>query len=168
MRLHELSEDQLKEWTEARMESGRKKYHHIDHKRNSMVDIVEEAMDILNIMSRFSMHQRINPATKAELLDPCWELIDASKRIIEIAMHINHHLGDIDDSCGGHRVWWSEQEEEEKRPDICEACKNTDICDLLRSFDGDETCLRLKKETLLKSALSSLKKYFELEEMLRG
>ncbi len=106
MRLHELTSNQLNEWRAARMESGREKYHHIDHKRNLMVDVVEEAMDIQNIMKRFDKHQNINPNNNPELIEPYWEIKDLTNRVIEIAMDISNHLDDMDDSCGGYRIWW--------------------------------------------------------------
>ncbi len=168
MRLHALTSEQLNEWREARMESGREKYHHIDHKRNLMVDIVEEAMDVMNILRRFAEHTGVHNKDTPRLDDIYFDMEFAARSIIESAMNMSNHLDDMDDSCGGHRVWWSEQEKNDQPSDICKTCYDSDICDLIRTLDRDKKCLQLKKKTLLKDALANLKEYFRLEEMLRG
>ncbi len=168
MRLHALTSEQLEEWKRTRMESGRGKYHHLDHKRNLMVDVVEEAIDIQNIMERFAKHQSVNNGESPELEESCWDMILASNDIIEAAMYISNHLDDMDDSCGGHRVWWSEESKVEHPAEICMTCNSYDICNLMRATSNDKKCLRLKKRILLKKAFDALKKYFELEEYTNG
>ena len=170
VRLHALTDDQLEEWRLARMESGREKYHHIDHKRNLMVDIVEEAMDVLNILRRFAEHAGIHNKDTPGLDDIYIDIEFAARWIIKSARSMSNHMDDIDDSEGGYRVWWSEQTKEEtsERADICKTCKDNDVCDLMRALDEDKKCLRLKKKTLLKEGLDSLKKYFDMERMKIG
>ena len=167
MRLHELTDAQLAKWRKARMESGREKYHHIDHKRGLMVDIVEEDMDIINILERYVNH---NGLEKGSIKERHHLITVAAWTIIKDAQKIDSVEEDVDDSEGGHRIWWSEQAKEEaaERADICKTCKDNDVCDLMRALDKDKKCLHLKKRSLLKEGLESLRKYFKMEEMKIG
>ncbi len=118
MRLQDVLEEQYREWRKARMEGGKEKYHHLDHKRDLMVDIVEEAIDIQNIAGRFLQHHsRKNVTDEARNMDTEDTDIEGLIQsigwlawdIIVLAGRIDKCLVNVDDSCGGQRVWWSDQ-----------------------------------------------------------
>ncbi len=67
-RIHQLSLREIKDWQEARMQSGAEKYHSLDHTRDQCIDIMEELLDSFNILQRYIHHHPFPSEREALIL----------------------------------------------------------------------------------------------------
>lgn len=153
MRLHEMSEREMVQWQEARMKAGQEKYHGIDHRRDLLIDVVEEALDIKNILQRFYDHHR--PIITKEMWDYMNKIMDAATEVIDCSVDLDKLVPRVDDTYGGERVWITEQ----AKTDVPDSCLS---CDALKSCE--EECLLEKREEMIKECGEMIDKCEEMVE----
>ena len=108
-RLHELSNNDLHEWLEARKEAGRDEYSNKHISRYNLVDVVEELLDAGNILELFQDRM------KKDQVEFDLELFHEINEDLEVLVHKIQELdeGIPDISCsdeeGGERIWWGDE-----------------------------------------------------------
>ena len=108
-RLHELSPEEIEEWREARAEAGREKYG-VDHlNRYNLVDVMEELLDALNILSLLE-EQLIGENTHYIVLTQMMEFRQIIYENIDKLQEMDKHLQEkfCEDRKADERVWWDD------------------------------------------------------------
>ena len=108
-RLHELNNEQLKEWVKARKEVGREEYGDAHLKRYNLVDVVEELIDAYIILELFHEKMEIYGVNypipdKNEIRNNLYQLIIKLQKLDEFIP---------DKACtdNTHRIWWGDDNE---------------------------------------------------------
>ncbi len=116
MRLHELTNEQIEEWRQARMKIGEKRYEDTHLGRYNLVDVMEEILDALNILVRLSnrcfKQNRFLPQKAVSELYSLTNMLDFTIQNVQMAdKEIPDEL--CTDEEGGERVWWNEYDSTE-------------------------------------------------------
>ena len=109
-RLHKLTDKQINEWYQARVEVGKEQYADDHLQRYNLVDIMEEIMDAHRILKLFQ-NRMLKECNYTADIDGMIDVIKLELKTIEDDLKfLDSFVADeaCSDEKGGERVWWNE------------------------------------------------------------
>lgn len=116
MRLHHLTPEQIEAWQEERLRVGQQKYKDAHMQRYGMVDLMEELLDAINILSLHTERCKDKGAFHSDedalaFDDLVGELNFRLWRLVGDVQRIDKAIPDelCTDERGGNRIWWTKE-----------------------------------------------------------
>jgi len=108
MKVHELTDEEIEAIRKARAEWGHKKYGDRDQFRDGAADLLEEALDILNILDRRLKWIEHDKKMCSEIFSKSVEIKDLTERLIWKIQYFDKTIRlagyEVSDENGGERI----------------------------------------------------------------